>query len=782
MSYKPDFYFYVKLTLANKENASDTLTLYIGNRAAYGETSLTIYDALQNVSGLDSSTSGGVPRVGNGRIDINNARGLFGANRRFVDFLDKYTLIYQDVEFYTAKVAVDGAVSGAATKRWVDKVLRVDARDDRVTLYLRTDLIPDREVCTIINNSLYADAPSESIGKAVPLILGSNQQVKPLMIKDDGNSSEFAYGTTYGSHFVNEGVQKYYARDYEGDYTEIKPISADYTDKNDQILGLYAFDDAAVSTGRYALPAGTGGVAKTIDHTAIATDYLDGELPSDYTYIITSYRIEVYKQSGAPSDEVLTVKIWEKDPNTDLPGRVVGDGGIVESSVLSTGYSKVAQHFKRPVILKPNKTYYFGFYTNYLDTSTGTATKRLEYQLGSLAMDPIEYRQDEGEGTGTGDWTSGVTGKAIQVSLYAADWSETTSPSASYIGDNGRGVSYYTFDCLAPSIPDVRTVDMVIEANGLKDTSGGGVTGSSNKLLDEPHHALDALMYTWNGSTWAAGGFNSTTYSATHSQIASTATGWNFRKLGGSTRGKATLRQLCSEICQETLTYLTRVEDESGTALYAYGSEISTSGIVTDKDIIGDVSFNVDSRLSTVNIARASYNRKLTETDFDDVISQGGELSYSDFLEYRYDDAGLGQLYASECKELFDEVENQRRVYNWISDSTSASNILQLVMSLSDLPTEIASFRVQDDRFSSLKLWDVIELHTPQLPQYSGTNPAALAPVYNGSEQTVLEGDDQIALAKTYRAQIISIKNDFSNTAPMRELTVRLLINKADPT
>ena len=781
MSYTPDYYFYIKITLANKADASDTETLYVGNRAAYGETSIKIYNAVTSISGLDSGSAGGLPRVGNTRVDIDNSRGIFGANRRFVDFLDKYTITYQDVEIYTAKVGVDASVSASATKRWVDKVLRVSANDERVSIYLRTDLIKDKEVCCIVNRTLFPDAPSDSIGKAVPLIIGSNQQVKPLMIDEDGNSSKYAYGTTYGSHFVNAGAQKYYARDYEGDYVEVKPVSADYTDKNERVYGLTDYDDPLELGGATAFPEGIGGLARLIDHTSSSAINATGEIPSTYTYIITSYRIEVYKRTAAPNDEQLQVKIWEKDPNTDLPGRVVGDGGVVESHVLThTSWNTVAQHFKRPVILKPGREYYFGFTTNYLDDNS-SPTNRLRYKISTGMYDVVKWVQEIGTGTGTGHWSSDAFGTEVECCLYGADWSETTSPGASYINDDGKGVSYFTLDCTAPSQPDMKTVDWIVEANGLQDTSGGGVTGTGNKLLDEPHHLVDALMYEYNGS-WTAGNFNSTTYADTHNQIASDSTAWSFRKIGGSTRGKTSLTSLLSQVCQESLTFLSRVDGENATALYAYGVQQDTAGYITDKDIIGPVTYDIDSRLSVVNMARASFNRKLTQTDFENIISQGGELSYSDFVEFRYDDNGTGQLYSSVSQSLFDEVENAKKVYNWISDTTSIKNILSMIFAQSDLPTEIVSFNVLDERYQALKQWDVIELYTPHLPQTGGTSVAPQLPVYDGSEQSVLEGDDQIALAKTYRAQILSIKTKLSEKIPLRQITARLLINKADPT
>jgi hypothetical protein len=876
MPFSPNYFIYAKLTLKEKEAPANSITLYVGNRSPINESSLTIYPVLKNISGIGAGLSGNVPELGRGRIDIDNTRNAFGFQKRFVDYLDKYTIIGQEVLIYLAKVSEnDTNVSGDATLFWSDTVNNVDFRGDTVSLSLRSDQIANVEFTAKTDPNVFTNCPTNSLGQSVPFVIGAGQQVKPILVDASATYTNYAYATTLKRQFCNSGIKKLYCKDHDGDYVLVS---------SDQGSGLLAYNYGDLDTDGYslsvatadhaALAGGVGGVAFLSDNSAstaeehgaiiygacimlkkrsesdtftasaaantitLTTDELGnymkvrftttGTLPAplatgtDYYLastilpgiggsvhtLSTTYEKalanEVIDLTTAgtgthtvtvqiPDNEKVNIEAYEalKDNDSGLYqiGNLITKTEDIIINDLPNGWHKIYLSFLRPVVVGSVKPVYFAIKSNFQDYSASQHTSisyRVAYREGNLGVDTERktIKQKKGIESENGEWINSTPAfqEKLALELYACTYTDNGTPPVSvYALANGLATSYFTLthDNANFTAPDMSSLDFIFEIDGIEDDSSGTITGVANQLITLPHHVAELLTYNYDGSNWVNNIYDSSTYSGTHTRLS--ATGYYSRSVAGASNGVVRARQLLNDVMNEHACYLTKVNTTNKLALYAWGTQQAIAFTIYDIDIL-DFRYTVADRSTIVNVARGSYYKKLTSLNERRVLAQGGEKSYSGYLEYRYNDASLGQAISANSYTLFSDNENIKDTYNYVADATTMRNVLHGILSRNQLPSELVEVTLPLHKFSTLKLWDVVKVITSQLPQTGGTNPDPLPSVYNAGEEIIYNTDDQLVLAKPYRGQVLKLDYDLSRDVPSVTVLINLLINKADPT
>lgn len=874
MPFSPNYFIYAKLTLKEKEAPANSIVLYVGNRSPINESSLTIYPVLKNISGIGAGLSGNVPELGRGRIDIDNTRNAFGFQKRFVDYLDKYTIIGQEVLIYLAKVSEnDTNVSGDATLFWSDTVNNVDFRGDTVSLSLRSDQIANVEFTAKTDPNVFTNCPTNSLGQSVPFVIGAGQQVKPILVDASATYTNYAYATTLKRQFCNSGIKKLYCKDHDGDYVLVS---------SDQGSGLLAYDYGDLGTVGYSLPVATGNQASldqghggyaflsdnsqstAEEHGAIiygaciivhkrslaetftadtSTDKITlttplnwrtgikvrftttGTLPAplatgtDY-YLRSStnhYVFEDYDDCVAnklrnaiditttgsgthtataqiAAGEIISIECYQALYDADLAQYLVGNLITKTEDIsvddLATGSTRIFRSFARPIVVGATKPVFFAIRSNYQDryaVAYISTSMRAAYRASSatgVTFNVKQTKQQLGISTETSDfWEDGtVATEEIALQLYACIYTDNGTPPVSvYALPNGLATSYFTLthDNANFTAPDMSGLDFIFEIDGIEDDSSGTITGVANQLITLPHHVARLLTYNYNGTNWVNNIYDSSTYSGTHTRLS--ATGYYSRSVAGASNGVVRARQLLNDVMNEHACYLTKVNTTNKLALYAWGTQQAIAFNIYDIDIL-DFRYTVADRSTIVNVARGSYYKKLTSLNERRVLAQGGEKSYSGYLEYRYNDASLGQAISANSYTLFSDNENIKDTYNYVADAITMRNILHGILSRNQLPSELVEVTLPLHKFSTLKLWDVVKIITSQLPQTGGTNPDPLPSVYNAGEEIIYNTDDQLVLAKPYRGQVLKLDYDLSRDVPSVTVLINLLINKADPT
>lgn len=760
-SYESDFYQYVKFTFKAKDYSGATKVVYVGNRTAYDETTINIIPGLESVRGLSTGLNGNLPKVGSGQIVINNERGLFGTNKRFSDYFDKYTLIYTDVEIYTNfNTATDSStVSSGATKLWVDKVLTVSERNGKVNISLRTDLIPEHTLTAVIDTDTFPSAPESAIGKTVPLVINDDVQVKPIRIADSGFTfgTSYAYATTLADDFVNGGVDKIFARDKDGNYQRVSSSTTAY------YLPEYGYEQ--VGAGASTAYSSDNQAGQALKFTTSATTGV----------VAVGIRMDFYKSASGPTDEVIRGGLFLATAAGNAPGEMIAQTSEVVSSDLANGWNDSKAQvpsslvFETPVVLAPNTTYYFGVWSNYRDDS-GTPTNRLEYDLASSStMIKSYYIIDSGTSTGEGYWAKdGNTANNLAMGLYCIhlNSSGTTvdypSPTASYINSDGLGFSrFVTTSYLAHY---TERVDFIFSVNGIRDDGSGALTGSAGIGLGRVFETPALLSATYNGSSWVSGKFDETAYNYSHSGLNLNTHPYH-RIARGATRGKVTAKQILQQICEEHVLYIARKKGADSYGVYIPANVQSDAATILDTDVIGEIDYEVQDRTGVVSHVRSSFHRKLTSTNFIDVVVQGGDSTFNNYAEYT----------DSDISGLFGEVESKRKTYSWVYDVTSMDNLNQLRTERGGLPNEVIVFSVEYKKFGDLEMFDTFKISHPALPSELGTDPDPRPT--NADADTDLTGNNQWLTAKPYRAQIMGIDYEFERQVPQMRITARLLIN-----
>lgn len=147
-----------------------------------------------------------------GSITINNAIGSFGVDRKFSDILDRHEIIDQQIYILYGTSTLEGLKADTYISAYYAKVLdwthAIDQNQPVVDIRFDAKVIPKRVINRKIDTDLFSAAMFSSIGKSLPVVFGSDIQVKPIKVSSDTastTSTSHAYATTLSDeHQIGE--------------------------------------------------------------------------------------------------------------------------------------------------------------------------------------------------------------------------------------------------------------------------------------------------------------------------------------------------------------------------------------------------------------------------------------------------------------------------------------------------------------------------------------------------------------------------------------------------
>lgn len=780
-------WYYIAIPFRDKVTGSAN-TRNFSNRPIL-EGSTRYYPLLKNVSNVGSALSGNTPAKFVGVITLDNSPSSFEYERKISDLLERYTIVDEEVKVYYAETALDDNDPTADFAQVVKGKIagyKLNITTQELSIKFNAQNIPTGNVNFVITPTTIPDAPDAAYGKALPIVFGEDIQVRPVRVSDqviyDTTSCaiDYVYATELGDDFEYETINKWLAMDSDGRFVEVQ---RDFT-----------FSNPVISYG-------TGGSSLAL--SGATEGVLLDDYTSTYNYILTGGYMYFVAQNDATFDIEgnLIFSIWEIGKKDSSSGTVqepikqiaVGrvDKAKYGSAMRSTGYVLIKFMFDAPAVLAADKSYMFAQgetfedYTDRndiwpIDTDNSATTKGWETNEargGVFGAEPgWKYYSAYSR-----KWRFGLYAMALQYNNYPT----TPDHSDSNTHLTARMVRTKFYNYYQEELPGFYSGNYIFEIDGLTDDSSGTITGTPWQQIVRPDHAIATILTEWDGSNWSPASFDSSKFSATHTNAFSSTSNEYYRRIDGRTTGNNTRARLIAEICANSACLLTGVNSTSSDkylGLYAWGDEISTSKVLTDDDI-EIVEADQAGTDTIVNSIRMFYKNLLTSVDLLNVTATGSFTNYASSIELS--NSGDDQ-YVEEITEQSTTLYGQRELatsgYNWLVDDDSARVVALRYLTEYALPHIYVLFEGPISKLYDLEMFDVVELLHTELPAFFGTSSAASLPTYNGAPVDILSGHHW-RRAQRYRAQVIARYASLAGNKPqtMRVLT-RILNNPYDPT
>ena len=766
---RPSFDYIIGVKFVLTGRVSGSKTIWVTTRPNLGTTLSTYpyWPIILSVSELGIELDEYLPRQATGSIVLDNSSGSVGFGRKFSDYLQRYTIIDQDVEVYLKALAIGtGSFSFASDdKVWAGKVetARCESSDNgaTITINVRMDLIDDRLVGFGIDSTqtVFADAPATSLGKWLPVMVGSGTCVPAFRITSDTASiAYFAVAANFADTFIHNMAyavaNKYiYSQDVDGEWVPVEYDSSAYTYGTGTTRDLTASDEVI-----YQIPNSASANLLTIGAS-----------------------VRMYPRGGGSdtSTAQLQLTLYEYD-SENVIGRALTSGSIsltdydADNNAGSTFW--VYTTWPRAVLLNYDRfSYAIGIRVqNYAITDadicvaqTDTCKRWLKTQFGG---DMPVY--------------DGVQAAGIVVPLrsYLDDYVTTTSV-------NGWRASCFSLSESASYYPQDSwtSCTFMVDAAGLLDDSSGTITGTPSAALTRPDRFLQAITRVWSGSAWDdSGNWDWSTLAATYA-ICYASTGRRTRLLSGATVGATTLFDIVTAICRDTASRI-GVTNAGKLFIWPWGELSTVADVIPAHHILVLDRQHADPS-SIVNHVIVNYGQTALNSSWDRNATNRRTSDYNGTLDWQYSttDAGLtyNQGYYSQTaygERLLEQPDTQ-----WINSSTAAQTLAESILTRFTHPTILDTLRVPYAEYSTLKTLDVIQYKHPDLDTFYGAWPEDNEPIEDGYDDTVAgnlwEGHNP-ARCQTYRGQIEGRFIEFNGAAaPTLRLVVRVLQNyPTDPT
>lgn len=769
-------YIKIDVTLKLKTDATTSETVSFTNRPIYNVDTGEYWPIITAISDIGVAMGNFVPAATNTSFTIDNAPGSFGWQRKFSDKLQRYTCIDQDVTVSFGSTPVDEKTVPTFTTIFKGKVKNlseaVNDKQQLLTFNIQSNLIDRREIGHQISSTNRTSAniatlKETAINKTVPLILGNTVQVKPIPAEAGSNYTTFFYGSTYSTQFVNSGVQNYYIRDTQ-------------QDPDFQAVRMLASTTTNIASMTHA---GTNGAG--YQYRAYEIPYTAGTT----NYIATSVliRFQGTTDPAFAGVSILFAEIWTKDAATGLPKTKLARAETPKSAYDSSWQAgflttfDVSFVFDRPVPLI-NSSGYFLAIGQTVDASETVGSVQFLHDT-STTVPLIRYQT-----TGSGDngveavWnkTSSTGARKIYFQLRGVAATTAAEAGGPYNDTNGFSYDLVTLKIAAAAytnqeLPNLEGLDLVFEANGIKDNGSGTLTGSASAVLEKPQHILKLLNYEWNGSTWA---LNTNKWSTTDHYSTWTnayTTSFVSRVIAGRTEGRQILQTLIEQLMKNSASRLA-LRADGKLALWGFGTEQTAAANIPQEDI-RVISVKTEGPESVINKLFAYYEKIYTNPDVDLKAAQNDLKDYGSTLDWLSTTNSLTSLLSTQSKALFGDRLLADNKFDWVCDSTSMEHVAYSYLSRFAFPAVNVEIEVPFDKYYALELLDVIKIQSPNLPAYYGAWPDTNPYMQLGQVVNWKLGH-YTARAETYRAQIEGRKIKINpNNVPSLVLTCELLLN-----
>lgn len=751
----------IELTLKSLIDAS-IITIWVSSSPRLHDIPTTFYyPILKSIGDLGVSLGNFLPTSSTSSIELDNSHGSLGYERRFVDLLERYTLINQTISVYLAFGASGETESVAPTLEWVGICKNVSVRDDRLVINIAGRPINDRVMTCAIDSAegSFETAPIRSLGQHIPLVFGSGVLVKPIIVKDeDTDFIDYAYQTTLGTKFMGGGITEYYCKPQD---------SSDYG----RVYGA-----ASVSTKLFDALTGTLITVATGNDESHRTR--DITVPNQ-NYCLTHAEV-VFLQGTAGATGSFSLEIWSKDRN-GYPWKQAGQS-IREKSDFTWGAGNVTVYFVFPTPIPLVND--FGYVAYITQSSSSGSDIQPAYISGSSTY--ASYTRAKIATVDTSQaWVKHTFNQRNFASAFYGLTFSTSNPSASDVTTNG--LSYQKLLVYQNSgggwagliDSDLSGLDLVVKCNGLSDDSSGTLTGTPSQILANPLHAIRALTYEYNGTTWVSGQLSTTYNDSTHAATL----GRYARVLGGKTTGRSNRSEIIESLCRNIAARITiNASATTPLGVWFWGYRSNTMAYISDDDLIVD-SYDITGSETIINTAEIFYADDPRSAELSNGSTQGQFKNYKSRLYLAPESDGNCSEISTLSKTIYGERRAAEVTYNYINDYSTAYSLAEFLLRTYTYPHHYVDISLPYYKYKSLKLMDVVEITAVRLPAFFGTSSSAKLPSYGAAEVSVSQSN-HFRRANNYRAMIESrqIALDATTGSARLKLSLRILNNKKDPT
>jgi hypothetical protein len=754
-----EYHIKAVITLKSMEDASSTT--FTATTIQESIPSLVSWPIIKSVGSIGANMGDHLPQTSASSITLSNEYGSIGFERRFLDLLERYTIINQQILIYIAVTPIGEFFDGSYELRLAGTIKSVQLNSEDLVINIAGRGIADRIVNTIVTREIFPDASEASLNYALPIIFGQFVQVKPLVV-DGGVSlsqSVLAYATNL-RHYSVGGILFPYAKGYDSKYHKIK-IGTDKTrifvgnnfvaGKTRTVIALTAYEK----------------IAKRFDVGA------DG-------YIATGVTFWATKDYGLMTGSVVfKIQVADQLQNGNpanggfVPGTVLGTASVdLASFTIGLQDIELRANFDKPVVIPP---YAIWFLT--IETKKALSPP-LNFYHDTAVTESLFY-VDIGEGE---NWKESVSSKRHYWGLFGLSILEN-SPFGSNDDNIYASALVSQNTTLSGQLPNLEKIDWIFEVLGLKDDTSGTVTGAANQGIESPQRIVELMTKIDNGTSYTGGQFGSE-HSSTWPEVNDLSARF-YRKVKGKTQGATKLTSLLSDICSSTASRIT-MHPSTSTPLgyWAWGYTASEVDDI-NQDECKIISGEIQGTESVVNAAELYYNDELINVDFTTSVSFGEFKSFSDrisTLETTDPIYAEANALTSVSRSIYGNMELGDKSNLWIGDTTSARSMCFSYLRRNLYPSSYYYIEVPYLRFKALKLLDIVRITHPELAAFFGTTPDASRATYAASEVDLSTGF-YWARANTIRAQVEGIQTIFDDkNMPKIRLTIKLLNNAADPT
>ena len=778
----------------------------------------TYIPILQSVGEVTLSAGEILPSTSVSSITINDERGSFGADRRFSDILERFTIIDQPLIIYLGESDTDvdapttwQQIGGGKVISWT-KALSGDSPTMTIELepFNISEAIMNLEVSRDIVGM--ESAPDASLGKSLPIVfnkvnsglstpISRYPQVLPTRISGDGLSAAKYALTTQMYNLTKAKIQpNYYAKKSwatDGDLWASISFTRTPVDYRTPNSGSY-----------WSLTQYSGGKAYKLPEIT-ATNNETGFVVTGVEFRARSNSSNPSRVSGASMDAFLL--LFEKGTDNFIKQLATGSARLniydnPWNNTPGTDFA-VAISFDVPVVIELVAARDHDFYIGY--RATGVLAGDLVLQQHSSITTDAMYQTDASSGTAYNKYVKEPSAQPIVAHQLRVVTATSNEHESTYTQD---GFTYSSMS-LTQSNADSGQANPNLDSLEIVSLVEGFCNFSDGTRVYDPPTILKLLTYEWDGEVWDdEGNVDTTTLLPSHYTPLFTANSGNYRarRLGGIIEQKSTYSQVISEIARGSACKI-GVLSNGKLFVHPWGITTEPEFVIPQADII-PLSWETRTQESIVNRTQINFERFYTTNLSQDNSTEGFRYS----IDFSNEDYLTVQQITEQSRSIFGAkniVENSFSVFGFsdtnpvvglpgyltggstASQPSSGGTVIYSVDFLAEyyltrfaLPFVYCSFVVPYHRYKDIKMFDVISFHHSEFPAFYGTDPAARPGVVNdGTTVTTVQNanyGEELVRAKSYRGLVEAVSYIMAmEHAPAIRITVQVLVNtEYDPT
>ena len=725
-----NFFSGVRLTLRSKKDNTTTDIDLVSTLSENKNNSW--YPILLNVAGLGASVREGLPSSSRGSILIDNSLDTFAKNKRFSDLLEEYTLIEQNIKFYLSQKALDDEPDSFSDldQIWQAQCTSLSwSRNNRLRINFSKTSIQNRTISKIITKSEFPNAPEESLGRHLPLIIGERSEVDSVIVRGNYTESsrdkiDIAYGVTFGDKYIPSGTGS--------DLADVKFFNS-ITNRFEDVTFV---DDAFTEIYKQPIvpPGGLhiGSVRNIWDFfLAFAYQLKPGQNVTGGELIAgINWYLALSSTGDVNGDGQYTMTVY--DEANGYPGKEIAKSTVeIGSSRIQflgsqSGFDMYTFRFflDRLIQIPHNQSVFVGL-TRY-DPDDNFLPLQDDGASGGGGISPafekyLRFEPDLGRGD---EWERQIRDSGRDhFDVWGVARSEGLSGGSSSNYQKGLGHVQLSLEMRTQDfVPSLENERFLISSKGMKDDSSGTITGSANSLIKQPRHVLELLMHEWNGSNWVDNLSDLTKFSNTHDLV----NGGSFSiNIQGSTQGRAVLTNVIQEIAQTSMCQIVPLRDGK-LALFFYGTKRSVTASFDDERINLD-SISTDGVQTVVNSARFLYARGL-QTRTESLLAEGGFRQHNGSYVTNDNTPMLVKI-SPNSQTLYGVRETRDEVLNWLGDEDSVIHFAGLFLTKHQSPKSQIILDIKYDNGTELEILDKINIYSDLISSITGSAQEAMFPV-----------------------------------------------------